>query len=182
MNDRRLEDRMKQPVYFEERRKYPRYSIRLPLEYWRTDDVCRGGMVGDVSETGLLIHSLQDVRVGEELNVRIFFPNGYELDGIKVTARIVWKDLHHETDWKGFKYGVEFAQISEEDRLKLANLIRNPPTFEAITAREEQLTSGSSPSEKPDPPPLPALDLDQMKEDSASSSWSRFKTKILSSW
>ena len=64
--------------FFVERRKHPRYSIQLPLEYWQTDGACCGGLVGNLSEGGLLIRSLRDMPVGTELNVRIFFPNGYE--------------------------------------------------------------------------------------------------------
>ena len=111
--EERMEEGLKSPVYFEERRRYPRYSISLPLEYWQTDDACRGGIVGNLSEGGLLIYSLHDMPVGKELNVRIFFTNGYEFDGIRIACKIVWKDPHDETDWKGYKYGIEFVRISE---------------------------------------------------------------------
>ena len=168
---------MESQAYFEERRKYPRFLIRLPLEYWQTDDACRGGLVGNLSEGGLLIHSLQDMPVGKGLNVRIFFPNGYEFDGIRVTGKIVWKDLHYETDWKGYKYGIEFVQISEQDREKLVNLLRSPSILEEISV------GGDAPKnptpEKPASSPIPRMDLCQMKEGSRNCLWDRFKTKIL---
>jgi len=140
-----LEEKMNSPADFEERRKYPRYSIKLPLEYWRTDDVCRGGLVGNLSEAGLLICSGQDMPVREELNVRVFFSNGYEFDGIRVVAKIVWKDLHYETDWRGYKYGLQFVQISDEDRQKLVDLLRSPSTLEEISVREEPVLKNPAP-------------------------------------
>lgn len=172
---------MERPVYFEERRKYPRYSIELPLEYWQTDDACRGGLVGNVSEAGLLIHSLQDMPVSKELNVRIFFSNGYEFDGIRVVAKIVWKDFYYEQDWKGYKYGLEFVRISEVDHQKLINLLRNPSALEDDSTGEDSLLR-NPPQKKPGPSPLPSLDSCQEKESSRSCLWQRVKTKFLHLW
>jgi len=181
MGDYGLEDRMESPVYFEERRKYPRYSIELPLEYWQTDDVCRGGLVGNVSETSLLIYLRQELPVDEELNVRIFFSNGYEFDGIRAVAKIVWKDLHFETDWRGYKYGLKFVQISEEDRQKLVDLLRSPSTSEEISVREDAVLR-NSPPEKPISSSIPSSGSSQMKETSRNGLWERFKTKMLHLW
>jgi PilZ domain len=176
--EERMEKRTESPVYFEDKRKYPRYSIKLPLEYWKTDDVYRGGMVGNVSETGLLICSVQEIPVREELNVRIFFPNGYEFDGIRSLARIVWRDLHYETDWKGYKYGLEFIQISNEDHQKLIDLLRSPSTLEEISTREEAVLR-TPPPEKPVSSPSPSLDSCQVKESNRNCLWERLKTKLL---
>jgi len=61
-----------------------------------------------MSETGLLIYSVQELPIGRELNVTVFFADGYELDGFNVFAKIVWRELHCERDWKGYEYGLEF--------------------------------------------------------------------------
>ena len=136
------------PAYFEGRRKHPRYSIQLPLEYWQSDNARRGGVAGNLSEEGLLIYSIQDMRVGKELNVGIFFPNGYEFDSIRVTGKIVWKDLRYETDWKGYQYGIEFILIAEEDREKLINLLRSPSILEEISASRGTMSKNPT-SEEP---------------------------------
>jgi hypothetical protein len=53
---------MERPGYFEEeKRKQPRYSFKLPLEYSRTDDGYRGGMAVNLSEGGLLSCSMHDM-------------------------------------------------------------------------------------------------------------------------
>jgi len=99
--------------------------MTLPLEYWETDDSLYGGLVINISETGLLIHSVKDVPVSRELNVRVFFPDGYKFEGFRVIAKVLWKKLHHEPDWKVYKYGLKFIRISEEDRRKLLKLINS---------------------------------------------------------
>ncbi len=175
--EERMEEKLESPVYFEERRRYPRYSISLPLEYWQTDDACRGGIVGNLSEGGLLIYSLQDMSVGEELNVRIFFPNGYEFDGIRATGKIVWGDRHYETDWKGYKHGLQFVHISEEDRQKLVNLLRSPSTLEEISTREEVVPRNPAPA-KTVSSPSPNLGSCQMKESGRNCLWGRLKANF----
>jgi len=118
-----------------ERRKHPRHTITLPLEYWETDDSFHGGLVSNVSETGLLIHSVKDIPVSRELNVRVFFSDGYKFDGIRVIAKVLWKKLHHETDWKTYKYGLEFTRISEKDRRKLVKLIKSHSASQGLSVR-----------------------------------------------
>lgn len=104
-----------------QRRKYPRHSITLPLEYWKRDYfITQAGVSGDLSEAGLRIYSIfNNLCAGEELMIRVFYADGYELGSIKVIARVVWKDVHCETDWNGYKYGLKFVHISREDREKL---------------------------------------------------------------
>jgi len=111
------------PKRFKERRKHPRFQIVLPLEF----EEIHGAVVCNLSEGGLLIHSVQDMLVSRELKVKVFFAEEYELDQFKATARIAWKGYHSETDWEGFKYALEFVEISAEDRQKLVNLLEETP-------------------------------------------------------
>ena len=113
-----------------ERRRYPRFIIDLPLEYRDMDDSClRGAIVVNASEGGFLIESPRDIPVGTELRISILYPNGFELVNFKVVAKIVWKRPYRKEDWKGnrgwlgYQYGLEFIQISEEDRWKLNFLL-----------------------------------------------------------
>jgi hypothetical protein len=177
MNDYGLEGRREHTVYFKERRKYSRYFVELPLEYWQVDGACRGGLVGNLSDTGLLLHSLQDLPVGKELNIRIFFSNGYEFDGIVAVARIVWKDLHDEPDWKGYKYGIEFVQVSEEDREKLTNVLKDSSAFEEGSTGEDRVPMNHS-QEDSNSSPSPSLDSYQSKEKERNCLWDRFKAKM----
>jgi len=115
---------MKKPSAPRERRKSPRLTIDLPLEY-RLSHAPRphGGIAVNASEVGLLIRSIRDVPVGTKLNVAILFPKGFELANFKLLAEIIWKDEHWEENWQGYRYGVKIIKIFEDDRLKLKQLL-----------------------------------------------------------
>jgi hypothetical protein len=120
-----------------EKRSHPRFIIDLPLEYRVMDGPClRGGIVVNASEGGFLIETTRDIPVGTELNVTVLFPKGFELADFKVVAKIVRKEPYRREDWKGvpyregYQYGLEFLQVSQEDRLKLNSLLGGQFEFE----------------------------------------------------
>ncbi len=116
-----------------ERRKHPRFPIELPLEYQEKDGSSHGAIVANLSEGGLLIYCIQDMPLGVHLRVRVFFANEYELDHFEGSAKIVWKGRHSQTDWKGYKYALEFVEISGEDRRKLVKLINSHLSLDDIS-------------------------------------------------
>jgi hypothetical protein len=107
-----------------ERRKYPRMCLDLPFEY-RVMNVsyAHGGLVVNASEVGLLINSIKNIPIGSKLNIAVLFPKGFELTNFEVLAEIIWKDLYWEEDWEGYRYGLKFINISEEDRRELKHLL-----------------------------------------------------------
>ena len=106
-----------------ERRRCQRYLVQLPVEYWETDDAVLAGVVFNVSETGLLICSTQDMAIGKELTIKISYSVGYDFETVQSLAKIVWKDSQQEQNWHGYKYGVEFIRMSPQDRQKLKQRI-----------------------------------------------------------
>ncbi len=110
---------MQSPKDMKEKRKHTRHSITLILEYWDTYNSLHGGLIGNVSKTGLLIYSLKDLPIGSELTVQVFFSNGYKLDSFQVFSRVIWKQIHREKGWQGYKCGLEFIQVSQHDLQKL---------------------------------------------------------------
>lgn len=113
-----------------ERRRYPRISIDLPLEYQDLgDSSLRGAMVVNAGEGGFLIESARDIPVGTELKVTLLFSKGFELANFEAVTKIVRKELYRKEDlkgnqvWEGYRYGLEFIQILEEDRWKLNILL-----------------------------------------------------------
>jgi hypothetical protein len=96
-------------------------------------------MVVNVSEGGLLIETVRDIPVGTELNITVLFPQRFELADFKVVAKIVRKEAYWKEDWKGnqywegYRYGLEFIQISEEDRWKLNFLLDDQFEIEEIS-------------------------------------------------
>ena len=95
----------------------------MPLEYWETRDSRHGGVIVDISENGLCVRSLADMKIGEELGISIFFSLGREFDRFQVLARTIGKDFCSEEGWEVYEYELEFIGISEQDRLKLGNLL-----------------------------------------------------------
>ena len=98
--------------------------MNLPFEY-RIAHVPRShaGIVINVSQFGLLVHSIKNMPVGTKLNIGVLFPNGFELTHFEVPAEVVWKDLHWERDWAGYEYGLKFVHILEKDCRKLRQLL-----------------------------------------------------------
>ncbi len=107
-----------------ERRKYPRSIVNLPFEY-RIRDAPRphGGLVVDASEGGFLIQSVEDMPLGQKLNIVLLFTKGFELANLEVSAEIVRKNLRTDNGAKGYQYGLKIIQIMEEDRWKLKQLL-----------------------------------------------------------
>lgn len=160
---------MEKDGYFEEKRRQPRYSIKLPLEYSQTDDSYRGGMTVNLSESGSLMRSIQNLPIHAEVNVRVFFPNEYEFDGIRMIARVVWKEHHCETDWKGYLYGLEFIRVSDEDHCKLIALLNSASVLEEMSTKE----NGPFPDPQPERIKVPDLHLHSRIDTRRTSMWER---------
>lgn len=110
---------MSEPNSYEERRDHPRHSVRLPLDYGETLDLVQGGLVANVSERGLLFHSVHKMQVGTNLAIRVYLSKEYSLDQVEGSGKIVWMNHHQEQDWKGYKYGFHIMQMALNDRDRL---------------------------------------------------------------
>lgn len=107
------------------KREYPRFSFDAPLEYSTTDgSPIRGALAGNISEGGLLIYSIDQLQVGTRLRLMVFYPNGYQLDNFQAVAKVIWREVHYENEWKGFKYGLQFLYMAETDRRKLKEILK----------------------------------------------------------
>jgi hypothetical protein len=82
-----------------------------------------GGLVINASEVGLLINSIRNIPIGSQLNIAVLFPKGFELTNFEVLAEIIWKDLYWEEDWEGYRYGLKFIRVLEEDCKKLKQIL-----------------------------------------------------------
>jgi c-di-GMP-binding flagellar brake protein YcgR len=105
-----------------ERRKYRRFSVRLPIEYYRTDSPTdQSGQALDASEGGLQILFPEQMEIGQNLNLKLFFSSGSELNTIETLAEVVWTNTQLEEGEKHYRSGVRFINISPEDVTKLKN-------------------------------------------------------------
>ena len=127
-----------------ERRSHPRVIIDLPLEYQDMDGpYLHGGIALNASKGGFLIEAVGDIPVGTELSITVLYPKGFTLVDFKVVAKIVWKKPYSKKDlkgnqyWAGYQYGLEFVQISNEDRWKLKFLLGDRSNLEEIFTNNE---------------------------------------------
>jgi hypothetical protein len=111
-----------------EKRRHPRVLMDLPLEYQVLDaPYAHGGVVANASEAGLLILSIKSMPVGTKLNIAVLFPKEFQLSNFEVSAEIIWKEIYWKEDWEGYKYGLKFIRILDEDQWKLKDLLITPP-------------------------------------------------------
>ena len=108
-----------------EKRKHPRFTVDLPLEYRRVSSpVIQPGRVINASEGGLLIYFPEKLEIGQHLELRLFFASGPDLNTIEIVVQVVWTDLHLGKDWGDHRTGVKFVDIAPEDLNKLKNFLR----------------------------------------------------------
>jgi c-di-GMP-binding flagellar brake protein YcgR len=108
-----------------DRRRYPRFSVELPLDYCRVEGrETYGGIVANASEGGVLVYLPERMEMGAILKIEIFYVSGLELDTIKATAKIVWSDLAAKTSWGEYRYGLQFVSIGDNDFTRLMNLLK----------------------------------------------------------
>ena len=109
-----------------ERRKHPRFSIDLPIEYsLLPSPVNHSGRALNVSEEGLLVYLSGKVEVSQFLQLKLFLPSGSELKGIELIAEVVWRDIHLGKDWGDYRCGLRFVDISAQDLNKLKRCLRS---------------------------------------------------------
>lgn len=106
-----------------ERRKYPRFKINLPLDYYRVDTpVGQTGRAENASEGGLEIYFPEEMQIGERLKLKIFFSSSEtELNTIEALAEVVWIDILSGDG--EFRSGVKFVDISPEDLVRLKDFL-----------------------------------------------------------
>ncbi len=108
-----------------EKRRHPRFSVELPLDYSRVDGKeTLGGMVANASEGGLLVYLPERIELGALLRIEIFYVKGLELDTIKAVVRVVWSDMAARESWGEHRYGLQFENIDEKDFNRLSTLLK----------------------------------------------------------
>ncbi len=107
-----------------ERRRYRRFKIRLPIEYYRADSpINQTGKALDASEGGLQILFPEQMEIGQNLKLKLFFSSDSELNTIKMLVEVVWMTTQLDEGEKHYRSGVRFINISLEDMTKLKNLL-----------------------------------------------------------
>jgi c-di-GMP-binding flagellar brake protein YcgR len=112
-------DLKKCPLSFEaDRRKYPRFSNALPIEYRQPDSArVRRGYTSNISEGGLVVSLTEQITVGERLRIKIFFVSGRDLrttDAIEIIGKVTWVNSDLERIGE-YRTGIEFEDITPKN-------------------------------------------------------------------
>ena len=108
-----------------EKRRHPRVSLDLPVEYSRTDLFVHQGRAMNASEGGLLLYLPEKMKIGNHLRLKLFLTIGSELNAVETLVAVVWVDLHLGKDWGDYRTGVKFVEISAEDLDKLKGFLES---------------------------------------------------------
>jgi c-di-GMP-binding flagellar brake protein YcgR len=105
-----------------EKRKHPRVTVDLPLEYWHIDNVrSHPGRIANLSEGGLLFYISEEIEVGQLLRVRLFLDYCRKLI-IEAQVQVAWKDFRLENE-SYYRIGVKFVDVSSEAMEQLRNFL-----------------------------------------------------------
>ena len=106
-----------------EKRRHPRFSANLPIEYWQIKSLKSiSGRTANVSEGGLLLHLSKPPEVGQIFRLALFFGPDLDLNFIEVPVQVIWKDIHPGKEGD-YRVGVKFIDLSPEVKNKLKNFL-----------------------------------------------------------
>jgi c-di-GMP-binding flagellar brake protein YcgR len=109
-----------------ERRKCPRFTAALPIEYWPIINYNSQGRPGhtiNIGEGGLMVSLPEQLEVGEELKVKLYFSLDSGLDTIEAISKVVWAKM--DVEKQGFyQLGLSFLDISRSDIKKAITFLR----------------------------------------------------------
>ena len=106
-----------------EKRRHPRVSIDLPIEYTRRDLVVRHDRAINASEGGLLAHFSEPMEVGQYLRIKLFFPSRSVFNVIEMVTQVVWMDVRPKKDREDYRTGVRYVNISGDDLRNLKKFL-----------------------------------------------------------
>jgi c-di-GMP-binding flagellar brake protein YcgR len=130
MDTKGKEDRPRFGIVNFERRKNPRFSIDLPIEYYRTESsIAISSRTGNLSEGGLLVYLSERVEVGQHLDLKLFFaPVSESMQTMEALAEVVWVNLENlETSGllASYRCGLKFIDVNPMDMEKLKAFLKS---------------------------------------------------------
>ena len=110
-----------------ERRKYPRFSVALPIEYWPMgQSKSRHGRTIDVSEGGSLLQLSEMLEIGQVLKLKFFMISGPDIASVEALAQVevVWQDIYVGKEGD-YRVGVKFVDMSPQNVDQLKKFLKN---------------------------------------------------------
>ncbi len=113
-----------------ERRKSPRFSLDLPIEYYQIESALgRTGRAVNASEGGLLVYLSEKIEIGHFLRLKLFIAPGVDLRSVEMVTQVVWVDMHLIQGSGGvrgeYRCGLKIVDISPDDMNSLKSLLQD---------------------------------------------------------
>jgi c-di-GMP-binding flagellar brake protein YcgR len=113
-----------------ERRRTPRFSVDLPIEYSRIEAAEKNpARTGNASEGGLMLFLGQKLEVGQDLRIKIFFHSEPRLHSLEVKGKVAWTEIPFAKEGD-YRCGVQFTQITPEDLVQLRQFLDQLSTIQ----------------------------------------------------
>ncbi len=105
-----------------DKRKHPRFSVDLPVEYYKIGSIVKhNGRAINASQGGLLLHFSEPLQIGQYLRLKFFLPSGFRLSAIETIAEVTWINTQLGEGEEHYRSGVRFINMSPKDVAKLNN-------------------------------------------------------------
>ena len=109
-----------------DKRKHPRFSVDLPVEYYKMGSLVKhNGRAMNASQDGLLLHFSEPLKIGQYLRLKFFLSFGLRSRFIETIAQVAWINTQLDGDEKNYRSGVRFINISPEDVTKLKTFLES---------------------------------------------------------
>lgn len=109
-----------------EKRKHPRFNVDLPIKYSRSSLFFKYARAVNASEGGLLLQLPEELGIGQQLSLKLFFPSCADSNIIETVVKVVWMDVRLRKDWAwDYQTGVRFVDISPENRVILKTFLED---------------------------------------------------------
>ena len=105
-------------------RRHPRFSINLPIKYWRSDSAdSHFSHALDVSEGGLKVYLPEPIEKAQILRLNLFYASSSDkLTTIEPLVQVVWRDNRAGKDGY-YRTGVKILDISSVDLDRLRTFL-----------------------------------------------------------
>ncbi len=106
-----------------EKRKHPRFSVDLPVEYYKLGSLIKhDGKAKNASQSGLLLYFSEPLRIGTYLRLKLFLSSDSTWGAIETIIEVAWTDIHLD-EGENYRTGARFFDASPEDMSKLDNFL-----------------------------------------------------------
>ena len=109
-------DKPSSPQNTLERRRHTRFKVELPVEYRRDGAPrVRPGHTLNFSEDGFMLLVSEQMKAGEDLEMKIYFASSPGLVTIPAVVKVIWADADAKVEGY-YRCGVRYIEISTADR------------------------------------------------------------------